>query len=492
MSPMKVLLVELNEITWKVIDQLIAERGEGFLPNFAMLRREGAWCVQRAIEVSPHLDPWVTWVTAHTGVEQSVHGATVLEQEATTLGARRTWHYAAEAGLSVGVFGSISAYPPSPLDAFVVPGPFAPGNETYPPSLSVIQDINRTYTQAHNKTRAAPSVRNMLAQGVAGFRHGLRPSTVLRIGKSLVRERLDPGTRWQRAALQPLLNFDVFAHLYRKHRPDFATWHSNHAAHFMHHYWRAWDDSAFQAKATPEERRRYGSAVPLGYALCDELIGRFRRLIDDRTVLVIASSMGQKPFVKDLYPEGKIVVRVRSIDRLLEVLGARDVERRDPTMVPQWNLLVPVESSRSTLKRLVSQAYRELAGKREAAFSVTETGAILTVTPIGLATRDDALRYRFPGAPGDRDAGFSFDELFVADTPTVKQGMHDPDGLLAFFGRGVRRGARLPECTNLDVAPTLLSLMGVPRPPALQGRAIDVLDTADTLAPELARQRQAA
>ena len=34
----KVLLVELNEINWRVVDRLVAQRGEGFLPNFCRLQ----------------------------------------------------------------------------------------------------------------------------------------------------------------------------------------------------------------------------------------------------------------------------------------------------------------------------------------------------------------------------------------------------------------------------------------------------------------------
>ena len=49
----KVLLVELNEINWRVVDRLIAQRGEDFLPNFRRLRQQGAWAVQSAVERPP-------------------------------------------------------------------------------------------------------------------------------------------------------------------------------------------------------------------------------------------------------------------------------------------------------------------------------------------------------------------------------------------------------------------------------------------------------
>jgi len=40
MKRRKVLLVELNEVTWDLIDPLIEQ---GKLPTFARLKREGVW-----------------------------------------------------------------------------------------------------------------------------------------------------------------------------------------------------------------------------------------------------------------------------------------------------------------------------------------------------------------------------------------------------------------------------------------------------------------
>jgi hypothetical protein len=471
-SPKKVLLLEFNEVNWGVIDQLIRDHGEGYLPNFTRLRQQGAWAVQSAVERPPLLDPWITWVTLHTGVPPAVHGASVLEQDAETIKAKRTWHYVSEAGRSVGVFGSISAYPPFPVKGFVVPGPFAPSDDTYPADLQPVQAINRRYTQVHNKTTRPPGLVENLRTGAKLLGMGLRPSTCVRIASQLARERMAPHSRWRRVSLQPQLNFDFFAKLYRTNRPDFATWHSNHAAHYMHHYWRAWDDSGFPVKSTPEERDRYGEAVPSGYRLCDELLGRAMDLLDDNTVLAVASSMGQQPYVSDKYQEGKIVVRVRNMDRLLEILGREGIGEVVPTMVPQWNLHVADAERRAALMRHIEAVRRVAPGVDEAAFAISETGDCLTLTPLGLARKVDGLRYVFPATARRPEASVPMDELFACDTPTVKQGMHHIDGLFALYGAGIRPGVHLPGCTNLDVAPTMLSLMGLGVPPVMTGRVM--------------------
>jgi hypothetical protein len=470
----KVLLLEFNEINWGVIDRLIAQRGASFLPNFARLRAEGAWAVQSAVERPPLLDPWITWVTLHTGVPPEVHGASVLEQSSETISAKRTWQYAIDAGRSVGVFGSISAYPPQPVKGFMVPGPFAPGNETFPPNLEPVQALNRSQTQAHAGNKKAPGLLANLRTGAALLSLGLRVQTLGQVAGQLLRERRHPGQRWQRVCLQPALNFDIFAAQYQAQRPDYATWHSNHAAHFMHHYWRAWDDSEFPAKASAEEKSQYGQAVPLGYQLCDELLGRAMALIDQHTVLVVASSMGQQPFVSDKYAKGKIVVRIKDIDALLRLVGREGITEVVPTMVPQWNLTIPDANRRAQVQAWFEQVTRQQGGESSRGFAVQATHEILTITPLGLARNDEAVVYSVPRADGSLQP-VPLAELFAMDTPTVKQGMHHIDGLLAFYGQGVRPGVQLPACTNLDVAPTLLSLMDLPVPEVMPGQVLNVL-----------------
>ena len=287
-----------------------------------------------------------------------------------------------------------------------------------------------------------------------------------------MRERLNKKLYWRRASLQPLVNSDFFAHLYRQYRPDFATWHTNHAAHYMHHYWRAYDDSQFITAASPEEKKHIGPAVEYGYQICDELLGRFLGMVDSDTVVVVASSMGQKPYVKDDFPQGRFAVRFKDVGRLLEIFGAKGVAGIVHVMTPQVNVKIPDDIERRRVMDICLRARREGLGKG-GAIAVTEVGDTLTLSPSGMANEDTAaVRYFFEGATNARADGHAFDELFASDAPSPKQGMHDPRGLLFLHGPGIRQGLELPNVGPLDVAPTLLTLMGVPVPAVMKGRAL--------------------
>ena len=471
MQSRKVLLLEFNEITSTIIDPMIAK---GKLPNLARMKREGTWGEPVALERAPHLDPWVTWVTLHTGVDRSVHGATVLEQDQDTIKAKRTWDYVVEAGKSIGVFGSISAFPPRPVPGFMVPGPFAQNDDTYPAYLRPIQGLNRLHTRAHNKIEGEMGPLGIIKQGLDLLRFGLRPETCARIAKQLVHERIDKHAKWRRSSLQPLVNYDFFAHAYRRYRPDYATFHTNHAAHYMHHYWRSYDDSKFLTKAPPDEKKHYGGAVEYGYELADELLGRFLGLVDPDTVVVLATSMGQQPYVKDNFPKGRYIVRFKDVRRVLDLWGAKGVTEIVHVMNPQVNVKIPDATERKRVAELITRVRRQTGnGARTETIYVEEVGDILTITPAGMAEGEtESVRYFFEGAPGARPEGHAFDELFALDAPSPKQGMHDPRGLVIFHGAGIRRGVELKDAGPLDIAPTILSLLGVPQPSIMKGRPL--------------------
>jgi hypothetical protein len=146
----RVLVLELNEITWDLLDPLMKE---GRLPHISRLVREGARADAWADEQAKHLDPWVTWTTVYTGVPQHVHGLSMLEQDRESLGAPRVWEYAQDAGKRLGLFGSANTWPPQRVDGFWVPGSFARDFQTFPRELEPIQAMNVGRAECRERDR---------------------------------------------------------------------------------------------------------------------------------------------------------------------------------------------------------------------------------------------------------------------------------------------------------------------------------------------------
>ena len=456
----RVLVLELNEITWDLLDPLMKE---GRLPNFSRLVREGARADAWADEEAKHLDPWVTWTTVYTGVPQHVHGLSMLEQDRATLGAPRVWEYAQEAGRRLGLFGSANTWPPQSVNGYWVPGSFARDYQTYPRELEPIQELNVGLVRGHTAGLAKPSMKALMPKLLS---LGLTLGTGLRAARTMVEAKLTGKGYWKFPALQPVINFDLFARLYRRHRPDFATFHSNHCAYYMHRFWRAMDPSAFEVPPPPEEVATYGGAIRHGYEVADELIGKMRALAGPDVHFVVLSSCGQQPATGGRYTEdqkhGHVGLQIK-IEKLLEELGVKQQVQFSNLMAPQWKVDFPNEALlEETVRRL--QRARNTTKDSEA-FAVSIEGLSICLGAHRNQDMDDTLE--IPGARAYR-AG----ELLDKHSEVVKSGRHHPKGVLMMQGPKVPAGVDLGRCDNLDIAPTLMTLLGLPVPPAMRGRVL--------------------
>lgn len=463
MARKKILLVEVNEVTWNLIDPLIEQ---GRLPTFAHLKREGAWASPMSVDLPPQLDPWITWTTVYTGRPQSDHNVFFLQQPPETIRAKRIWEICHEAGLSVGVYGSLCSWPPQKVKGFYVPDTFAPDTATYPESLEPVQKLNHTYTRSVRLPSDQDGVMFKANLGARLLKLGLSASTVSRIVRQLGRERRNASLRWQRVALQPIVNFDFFSRLYRRYQPEFASFHTNHVAHYMHTYWKAMQPDLFPQETTDEEISNYCGTIEHGYRTADELLSRMMNLMDSNTVMVVASSMGQKPFVTSL-KKGKRVGQLRSLERLVHILGAEGRVRALPTMSDQFNLYADTQATRELVLSNLKSVY--IDAPERPMFNIDTIENSLTVTLRHYDETSEESRCVFPYRV--KDNSFRFEDL-VYGTGMVKSGCHDPKGMMMLYGAGIRRGLRIGECTNLDIAPTLLTLLGLPVPNEMTGRVL--------------------
>jgi hypothetical protein len=463
MTRRKVLLVELNEITWTLVDPLIEQ---GRLPAFARLKHEGTWAAPLSVDLPPQLDPWITWTTVYTGRPQSDHNVFFLQQPPDTIRAKRIWELCDEQGLTVGVYGSLCSWPPRSVRGFYVPDTFAPDTQTHPASLRPIQELNLTYTRSIRLPADQDGVLFKAKLGARLVSLGLRPRTMARVARQLARERVEPHARWRRVALQPAVNFDFFRRLYRRHRPDFATFHSNHVAHYMHTYWKAMQPELFPQPATDEEVRHYGGAIRHGYETADALLGSVMRLLDRDTVLVVASSMGQQPYVSKLR-RGKSIAQLRSLDRLLDILGVQGRARALSTMSDQFNIYPDTGQTLQAVSRRLAAAYIDTPERPMFNLQTLDNSLTVTLRHYDEVYEDSRCHFPHRGT----DGAYRFEDL-VYSTGLVKSGFHHPQGVLLVYGPGIRRGGHIPACNNLDLAPTLLTLLGLPVPTEMTGRVL--------------------
>ncbi len=475
--PRKVILVELNEITWRLIEPL---RAKGCLPTFSAFIQQGTRGSPVAPEVHPNLDPWISWTTVYTGRPQEEHGVRFLEQPPETVKGPRIWDLAADAGKTLGIFGSIMSWPPrEDIKGFWVPSTFSPGPETFPKELRPIQELNLTHTRSHTPLATGEKRPGLFKRAMALRKLGLKLSSVSRVLSFLARTRVQSHRKWEKVSLQPLINMDFFERLYREYQPDLATFHSNHVAHYQHRYWRSMDPAPFKVKPPADEQRRYGSAIEFGYRAADRVLQRMAKLADRDTVLIVASGLGQQPYVVDAFPEGRAVVRVRDIKQIVELCGVTGHCTPISMMAPQWNLQIPDAAKRAQVERVLRTAWVTSPETRLFAFETVGDTICFNINQNNLRPLNLEAACVFPDSGGRR---FQLGELCAAEDATPKEGYHDPVGMVLLRGPGIRQGARLQDCSTLDLAPTILHLLGLPIPSHMKGRVLtEALEESKTI-----------
>jgi hypothetical protein len=287
-----VILLEFNELSPTLMNRFISQ---GHLPNFKRFSEESGMYLTEAAERAPYLDPWIQWITVHTGLDFKEHGIERLN-EGHTVRAKRVWDFIGEAGDPVWICGSMNVAYQSGLKGAVMPDPWTthvqPTPKDLEPYFSFVQRNVLEYTNAR-----VPLTRSDYLKFVRFMaQHGLSASTVRAIAQQLLQE-LRGKDRWKRAVILDKLQFDVFRWYYNKIKPRFSTFFLNSTAHYQHFYWRNMEPEVFTVQMSREEAAKYESAILYGYQEMDGLVGKFIDLAGNDTTLVFCTAISQQPYL---------------------------------------------------------------------------------------------------------------------------------------------------------------------------------------------------
>ncbi len=224
---------------------------------------------------APDLEPWIQWVTVHSGKPYAEHQIHHLG-DGHKLDVPNIWDLLSDAGNSVWVCGSMNVDYKSPINGWVLPDPWVRRVAPTPEELEPYYKFVSANVQEHT----SGNVQLTRADQIAFLRfmasHGLRPQTVGAILKQLAGERRsDVG--WKRAVVLDRLQSDVFRRHYKRAKPDFSTLFLNSTAHYQHLYWRNMEPEHFKVKPAADEQEVYEEAILFGYQEMDRLIGELAR-----------------------------------------------------------------------------------------------------------------------------------------------------------------------------------------------------------------------
>lgn len=466
--PRRVLLYELNEVPWEILDLYVAARPESVSAKFL-----GACNQLTTVADDPfELMPWRTWPSMHMSRYTQEHNAYDQGQDPASFCGTPLWDVVEAAGLPVGIFGVLQSWPPREFRAggFFVPDCFARTPAAFPRELERFQAFNTAMTRENG---FAPeddlSPRTLARVGVDVVRNGLTPWSMLRLADQLVRERRDRRYLGRRPTAQVLLAFDLFWRLHCRTNPALSIFFTNHVASMMHRFWGDWvpgyaDNHGYE----PDDVHRGFILNAMDYF--DHQLGRIVRWMDEHpeTVLVVASSMGQGGVSYHDMDATYVLDDASALIRELGFVGAEE----GLAMYPRVTLMFGSEAEAeiavapvTSVRTATGPLFRDLRVK-----GTTLSFEIAYTWDTGDVVRD--ATWTALGSNAERTGTIADLGVVVRSRPGGgNTAQHVPDGIFLVYGGGIEPSRERRKIDLLDVAPSLLSLLELEPSPDMRGTA---------------------
>lgn len=447
-----VIMLEFNELTPSLMDRFIAA---GQLPNFERLRNESHVYVTDAEEDGDNLQPWVQWVSVHTGLSASAYGITRLS-DGHKLAHKTIWDLISEANYRVWVCGSMNARYDRPLEGALIPDPWSTGLQPFPAGeFDSYYEFVRRAVQEHTNDASGGSKRTALKFLRFMLGHGLSLETVRMIVGQLWTERRTKRYKWKRAAVLDQLQWDVFKHQYRKLSPHFSTFFINSTAHYQHSHWREMEPGLFRVAPSPEAVAEFQNAILYGYQQMDRLVGRFLGLAGANTTLIFCTALSQQPQTEADAGGGRHYYRLLDPALLTTMFGLTVPHTYHPVMAEQFALRFQDAASAQDSQRHLN-GFR--IGQRTALhITLQDADLMIQCTQTHAVPASTRIRNEKTGT----EFGF-YDVFYQLDH--LQSGHHHRDGIL--WVRHPDRSHRVfdRKISVRAIAPEVLRMFGLQAP----------------------------
>jgi predicted AlkP superfamily phosphohydrolase/phosphomutase len=507
MKAKRVLVVGLDGATLDLIRPW-AEQGK--LPTFSRIMREGA-SGELTSTILPVTAP--AWTSFMTGKNPGKHGLfdwiyrnddgyDFAPVNAKLCREGTIWSLASEAGKRVVVVNVPMTYPPKKVNGFMVTGMLTPSTQvefTFPPDLA--REIEREIGEyiIHPDPGEA-------------YSEGALASFLTRLYKAVD------------------LKVKLFEYLLQKDDWDFAMMVFMGTDVVQHACWRYMspDHPLYEA----DKARKFGDTILKFYQRMDEVLARWIDTLDDQTILIIMSDHGFGPFHKFIHVNnwliklGLLKLKRTPLTRVRELFF-----RCGFSPMTIYNLLrqlglgklkgVAVKGRGRFLLRNLFLSFEDVHWARTKAYSIGNIGQININLKgrephgtVAMGEEYQTVREEIMAALGEledpetdekivekmyrreevywgrylerapdivflprRLEYFGFGEHEFGAHTIIEashgiSGTHRMNGVLMMMGNGIREGVELRGAEIIDLAPTILHLMGLPIPSDMDGQVL--------------------
>ncbi|MGQ9626033.1 MAG: alkaline phosphatase family protein [Anaerolineae bacterium] len=402
----KVLLIGIDSATWRVMMPLIEE---GKLPNFASLMENGAYGSLK--NFLPTLSPLI-WGTISTGKTPEKHGmktftvlklpglkrgiydyrweqltpftkllyrlgrvhlwkrlllrARVLKSVPLTSNFRKCkaiWNIVSDCGRTVGFVSWWNSWPAEEVNGFWVSQyvehllstpPESSERMTYPTWLfsEAVKFLRTDQLITQNEVRRFFNVNGDEMEELMRSRHHPEDPDPL---------NYHPTRFLKLDYLRHEFRSRVGLHFYQKYRPElFGVMFSADGA--QHFFWHCMEPQYFD-NVSQEEIDKYGKTIENFYIYLDEIVGRFLKVVDEESTIIVISDHGHGPSGKlpwsgqhEDAPDGIIILSGKAIKSGL-VIDEATVYDVAPTILTLMGLPVASDLDGRVVSEVISPQF---------------------------------------------------------------------------------------------------------------------------------------
>ena len=441
---------------------LLFDRFVDKLPNFRRMMEKGAYGKLESSDPPITIPAWTVMASSRSPGVLGLYGfrhrrdnsyKDIWIASSRRVRAKRIWDYVAEAGGKSCLIGVPPSYPPFPVEGWLVGGFITP-------------DTNRNYTY--------PEELGEEIKGVVG-EYPVDVEFRIEDKRSLVKDIFEMTEK----------HFEVIKHLMRTRDWSFLMFVEIGLDRIHHAFWKYFDE----AHRLHEPGSEFEGVMEDYYVLLDEKVGELLDIVDEDTVIFVASDHGGKPMkgafcVNSWLEEQGLLKLKRPVEKVVRLNDA-DVDWEN-TVAWGWG-------------GYYARVFLNLKGREE--HGVVDPGDYERVRddiadrlrnirgPDGEEWDTKVLKPEeiYPECRGDPpDLMVYFDDLSWRSAGTMGQGnlylpendtgpddaVHDKMGLYIYYDPEKDLGGRVEDLNILDVAPTLMKAVGLPVPADMEGKVL--------------------
>ena len=356
----KTILLGLNELNFDYVKSYIEQ---GLLPNFKKIFE-----IQPPIETVSEkeyklLEPWVQWVTIHSGKSYKEHNIFRLGDIVNSPELSQIFEELEAEGLSVGAVSPFNAENRLKNPAFFVPDPWT---KTNPSGNWIVKALYQAVHQSVNdNAKSKLNLKSIISLGL-GLLLYVPISRWFHYVKTVFKAK-NPGAK---AVVLDSLLADVHLTLWKKYKPDFSNLFLNSGAHIQHHY--LFNSKAYQGNLKNPDWYCPDGFDPLIQILSeyDYQLGKLLKL--NNVKLIIATGMHQQP-----HKHLTFYWRLKEHVKFAEMIGIKNFSEILPRMSRDFLMKFKNENDAKKAEKLLNSFY---ASKDELKiFEVDNRGSSLFV-----------------------------------------------------------------------------------------------------------------